>query len=178
MDITAVKRGILVIGIILLVIIWTRNLGLFSFSPKPYKEVGIEQDAKEKATKGRESKEDKTKVSFSIDQMKLTSDFVYQEDYKDPFKAPFFYEKEKRDSLALKALKAKKEEPPPPPKLVLVGIAWDAERPVATVKNELGQTFVIMQKDKIGEVVVDKITREELYYTFKGRQYKLLIPGR
>ncbi|HEX9916997.1 MAG TPA: hypothetical protein VGB16_04595 [candidate division Zixibacteria bacterium] len=177
MDGNAIKKGIFVIGIILLVIIWTRNLGLFSFSPKPYKEAGIEQDAKEKATEGRESKEDKGKVSFSINQMKLTSDFVYQEDYKDPFEAPFFYEKEKRDSLALKALKAKKDQLPPP-KLVLVGIAWDPERPVATIKNELGQTLVVMQKDKIGDVLVDKITREEVYYTFKGRRYKLLISGR
>jgi hypothetical protein len=177
MDGITIKKSIFVIGIILLVIIWTRNLGFFPLKPKPYEETSIEQGVKQRTRQNQEQKQDEDTKRFQISKIKSSSTFVYQQDYKDPFKAPFLVERGKSDTLSTKATRAKMEEPLPP-KLILIGIVWDSQRSVATVKDDLGQTFVVARGDKIGDMVIDKISQEEFYYTFRGKQYKLLISGR
>ena len=171
MDGATIRKAILVTGIILLVIIWTRNLGLFSTGSKPYVDTTTEENVWHKPANPEKTKQDNT--AFSTDKMQSGSSFIYQEDYKDPFKAPFLYEKKEEKGIPSQSIQLKKPELPP--KLFLTGIIWDSRKPVATVRNEQGYAFVVTRGDSIGEVVIGEISREELYYTFENRQYKLSL---
>jgi Tfp pilus assembly protein PilP len=158
-----VKKIILLVCVIVAVGIWSYNLTIFFPKSKAFR---ITSTPKQVSTQ-RMKETEKMQVSS------VSSPFVYQEKYKDPFQ-PFFLEKkpEKKDM--------KKSKPKPveivPPTLNLIGILWDSKNPQVILADPSGETHVLRQGDVFGEVKITKIKPKEVWYIYKNKTFKLLLP--
>jgi len=161
METSTIKKGIFAVLFLVALLIWGRNLTLFLPSSSTPDVVKITK----KPTKSQNIKE----VTLGL----VSTPFVYQSAYKDPFE-PSFIAQEKKDKELAK--KQKVEKPEPPPAYVLNGIVWDKKSPYAILNSPQGESFVAKRGDIIGEIKISQITPKELWFVFKGKKYKLNLP--
>jgi hypothetical protein len=158
-----VKKIILLVCVVIAIGIWSYNLTIFFPKSKAFR---ITTTPKQVSTQ-------RMKETEKIQLSSVSSPFVYKEKHKDPFQ-PFFLEKkpEKKD--------AKKIKPKPveivPPALNLIGILWDSKNPQVILADPSGETHVLKRGDTTSEVKITIIKPKEVWYIYKNKTFKLLLP--
>ncbi len=161
METSTIKKGIFVALFLIALVVWGRNLTLFFPSTSTPDVVKVTR----KPTQSQNINESTPGL--------ISSSFVYQPTFRDPFEPSFIAEEKKAKEIAKKQ---KVEKLEPPPAYVLNGIVWDKKFPYAIINSPQGESFVAKKGDVIGEIKISQITPKELWFVFKGKKYKLNLP--
>jgi hypothetical protein len=157
-----VKKVIFLVFLVIAIGVWGYNLTLFFPKTDQFKVVRTDR---EKGSKLSPQATSQTNLS--------QQDFVYESSFKDPFTPFFLLEKPKPKVDAKKA--PPKPEPPPP--FAISGIVWDKKSPYAVISGPNGETYVVRKGDMVGEIKISQIEPKQVWFLFKGRKYKLELPG-
>ncbi|GEM_PF-5120393 len=148
-----VKRMLLAIAIVVLVIIWSRNLLLFF----PGKTEGAQ-----KATAPTPSSSTVAKATADCDSL-----FVFRDDVRDPFQIP----QPKRTAADSTRRKAPPPPPPEPPHASLIGIVWNAESPQVVVFDSIvGASVILTERQSINGYQVRSISKDQVILQSKRQR--------
>lgn len=149
-----VKRILLGVAIMVLVIIWSRNLLLFF----PHEE------------KVKSDKLTSTPVASS-ERIEATnhseSKFVFADDVRDPFQIP------RPKSTSSESAKKKLLAPPPPepPHASLIGIVWNTKSPQVVVFDSLTHGSVILcERQSINGYQIRSISKTQVVMQYKRQR--------